>query len=91
MIKIEVNAKEITAKDGTTFLSFKGLTKKGWYDLKFRRDAENVPSCSCYIYVDENDVNINRQQRFPIIWVKTVKKLEELKFEQKVSDYFDAE
>lgn len=88
-MKIEITAKTITKKDGTTFLAFKGLTKKGWYDLKFRKEVENVPEMSCIIYVNKEDVNINRQQKFPVIWVKKIQKIEELKFEQNIDDYFD--
>ena len=91
LIKIEVTAKTITKEDGTTFLAFKGLTKKGWYDLRFRKEAENVPEMSCFIYVKKENLNVNRQQRFPVIWVKTVERIEELKFEQNIDDYFESQ
>lgn len=88
LIKIEITAKEVTKKDGTTFLSFKGLTLKGWYDLRFRKEVENVPEMSCIIYVKRENVNVNRQQKFPVIWIKAIEKVEELKFEQNIADYF---
>lgn len=91
VIKIEITAKPVEKKDGTSFIAYKGLTKKGWYDLKFRKEVEEVPEMSCYIYVKKENVNVNRTQKFPVIWVKAIEKIEELKFEQKVEDYFDEE
>lgn len=89
LIKVEVSTKEVTKKDGTTFLAFKGLTKKGWYDLKFKQNCENVPTHNCIIYVEKSKINVNRQGKYPVIWVETVAEIEEIKYNQNVEDYFD--
>lgn len=89
LIKIEVKASDVTKRDGTTFVAFKGLTKKGWCDLKFKKECLNVPTHSGIIYVLETNVNVNRTQKFPVIWVENVEKFEEFAFTQNVADYFD--
>ena len=88
-MKIEIRTKEITTKDGTKFIAYKGFTKKGWTDLKFTKEVENAPTKCGVIEVDVKDVNVNQKGRFPVIWVKKVLSFEETKFEQNVADYFD--
>ena len=88
-LKIDIRVKQITKKDGTTFLAFKGLTKKGWFDLKFTKDVVNVPQKSCIIYVPKENANINFNGAFPVIWVSAVSKTEEYQSKLNTEDYFD--
>lgn len=92
LIKIEVSVKELEKKETKEkFLVYKGLTKKGWYDLKFTKDVKEElrPTKYSYIYVDKSAVNINRTQRFPVIWISAIEKFEEVEFTRKTEDYFD--
>lgn len=91
-IRIDVIVKTIDKKDGSgSFLAYKGFTKRGKLELKFTKECENVPQEKCTIYVLPENVNINTQCRFPVIWVKKIERIEELQFSNKVSEYFDVE
>lgn len=89
LMKIEVSVRTITKEDGETFLAFKGLTKKGWLDLKFTREVKDTPTNYGFIYVKPENVNVNTKSRFPVIWIKAVEKIEIVDFNRKVEDYFD--
>lgn len=88
-IKIDLRAKMIIKKDNTTFFAYKGLTKKGWFDLKFTKEVKEIPTKSCVIYVDDEHANINFNGAFPVIWVSQVLKIEEYQNKLNTSDYFD--
>lgn len=90
MIKIEVSTKLVHLEDGTEFLSYKAYTKRGWVDLKFPKTVENTPKENCFIFVEKENMNINRKKKFPEIWVKEIKEIKPLeKVEQNISDYFE--
>lgn len=93
LIKVEVRVKKIdyVDKDGndSNFLSYKGFTKKGWYDLKFTKECKNLPQRYCFIYVKQENLNINFNGRFPVIWVSGIEKTEEIQKNLKTEDYFD--
>lgn len=91
MIKIELRTKTIKTKDGTEFIAFKGFTKKGWTDLRFTKEVSNPPKTNSIIFVKEENLNVNQKGRFPVIWVRAIEKIEEIKYEQKVEDYFEQE
>lgn len=88
-IRIDIRVKEITKSDKTTFLAFKGLTKKGWYDLKFTKDVTEIPTKSCVIVVSREKSNINFNGAFPVIWVSEILRVEEYKSKLNMQDYFD--
>lgn len=91
MLKIEVSVKTIKfagEKGEESFLAYKAFTKRGWTDLKFTKDCKNIPTKNSFIFVEKENVNVNRTGRFPVIWVKDIDHCEEIKFEQKVEDYF---
>ena len=91
MLKIEISVKTVRyagEEKEESFLAYKGFTKKGWIDLKFTKDVENVPTKNGFIYVENENVNVNRTGRFPVIWVKKIEKFEEITFTQKIEDYF---
>ena len=91
MLKIEISVKTVRfagEEKEESFLAYKGFTKKGWIDLKFTIVVKDVPSKNGYIYVESENVNVNRTGRFPVIWVKKIEKFEEINFTQKIEDYF---
>ena len=91
MLKIEISVKTVRfagEEKEESFLAYKGFTKKGWIDLKFTKEVKDVPTKNGYIYVESENVNVNRTGRFPVIWVKKVEKFEEINFTQKIEDYF---
>ena len=91
MIKIETKCRKIKLEDGTEFFSYKAFTKKGWTNLKFTKDCENVPVEPSFIYVEKEDVNVSYKEKYPVVWVRKIVKVERIDFEQKVADYFDTE
>ena len=91
MLKIEISVKTVRfagEEKEESFLAYKGFTKKGWIDLKFTKEVKDVPTKNGYIYVESENVNVNRTGRFPVIWVKKIEKFEEINFTQKIEDYF---
>ena len=91
-IRIDVIVRQLERKDGTgSFLTYKGFTKRGKLDLKFTKECENIPTEKCTIYCLPENVNVNTQARFPVIWVKKIERIVELEFSNKVADYFDVE
>ena len=91
-IRIDVIVRKLERKDGTgSFLTYKGFTKRGKLDLKFTKECENIPTEKCTIYCLPENVNVNTQARFPVIWVKKIERIAELEFSNKVADYFDVE
>lgn len=91
MLKIEVSVKTVRfagEEKEESFLAYKGFTKKGWIDLKFTKEVKEVPTRNGFIYVESENVNVNRTGRFPVIWVKKIEKFEEITFTQKIEDYF---
>lgn len=93
LIKVELRVKKIDYLDkegnDSSFLSFKGFTKKGWYDLKFTKEVKETPTKYCYIFVKQENLNINFNGRFPVIWVSAIEKIEEISSKLKTEDYFD--
>ena len=94
-VKIEVvEVKDIEAA-GRKFKAYKTIITAGdlkgqVVDLKFRRDAKNVPSERCFIYVEADQFNVSRKGRYPVVWVNTVARIEPLKARSTGTDYFTA-
>lgn len=97
-VKIEVvEVKDVKLDNGRTFKAYKTEIKAGdgkekqVVDLKFRRDAKNVPQERCYIYVDVDQFNVSKKGRYPVVWVNTVNRIEPIKTRANAEDYFDVE
>lgn len=98
MKEFEVCSKEITKSDGTTFISYRGSTKKGWLDLRFTKkcqesltdELKKLIECRNFkLFVNEDDVNISRKGKFEIIFVNSIQKIEEITYEKHLDEYFD--
>lgn len=94
-VKIEVvEVKDIEAS-GRKFKAYSTIPSGGKYkgkkvDLKFVQGAENVPQERCYIYVDSDQYNLSERGRYPVYWVKTVKRIEPFKARTDGKDDFTA-
>lgn len=87
---IEVN--EITTKDGKKFKAYKTIGKGGRkMDVRFVRDCNNVPTEPCVVVVNEENCNVDTTRQYPILWIKTVERIEGFERKNNMSDYFDAE
>lgn len=94
-VKIEIVQVKDVEKNGAKFKAYQTIPTSGEFkgkriDLKFRRDAKNIPSERCYIYVDDDQFNISTAGRWPVVWVNTVNRIEPLKVKTNAADYFDA-
>lgn len=95
-VKIEVvEVKDVKSGD-RKFKAYKTIITAGELkgtvvDLKFRRDARNVPQERCFIFVDADQFNVSRKGRYPVVWVNTVNRIEPLKSKASAADYFAAE
>lgn len=86
-----IEVKEVNIPErGLKFNAFKTVGKGGRkMDVRFVRDCANIPKEPCVIVVDENDCNVDTTRRFPILWVKNVKSIEEIQHKSNVDDFFD--
>ena len=86
---IEVN--EITTKDGKKFKAYKTIGKGGRkMDVRFVRDCNNVPTEPCVVVVNEENCNVDTTRQYPILWIKSVERIEDFERKDNTSDYFDA-
>lgn len=87
---IEVN--EITTKDGKKFKAYKTIGRGGRkMDVRFVRDCNNVPTEPCVVVVNEENCNVDTTRQYPILWIKSVERIEGFERKNNMSDYFDAE
>ena len=87
---IEVN--EITTKDGKKFKAYKTIGKGGRkMDVRFVRDCNNVPTEPCVVVINEENCNVDTTRHYPILWIKSVERIEGFERKNNTSDYFDAE
>ena len=87
---IEVN--EITTKDSKKFKAYKTIGKGGRkMDVRFVHDCNNVPTEPCVVVVNEENCNVDTTRQYPILWIKSVERIEGFERKNNTSDYFDAE
>lgn len=87
---IEVN--DITTKDGKKFKAYKTIGKGGRkMDVRFVRDCNNVPTEPCVVVVNEENCNVDISHQYPILWIKSVERIEGFERKSNMSDYFDVE
>lgn len=90
--KIEIRVKKIdfVDKEGNDapFNVYKCYTEKGWFDLKFRKECQNLPTKSCILYVEQKNININFNGRFPVVWISEIHHSEEYSSNLNVDEYF---
>ena len=87
---IEVN--DITTRDGKKFKAYKTIGKSGRkMDVRFVRDCNNVPTEPCVVVVNEENCNVDTTRQYPILWIKSVERIEGFERKNNTSDYFDAE
>ena len=90
--KIKVYVSERTNHEtGEKFKVYKALTKQGKIDVRFTKDVDekSKPQKTCWLFVEENHVNVNQKFEFPIMWIDKIDHLEDIAFEQNLKDYLD--
>lgn len=87
-----IEVKEITTRDGKKFKAYKTIGKGGRkMDVRFVRDCNNVPTEPCVVVVNEENCNVDTTRQYPILWIKSVERIEGFERKNNTSDYFDAE
>lgn len=93
VLKIYVEQK--ATQDGRKFNVYKTYSKHDRkLDVKFRKDCNDVPTSTCYITVDVNEMNITKGE-YPTVWIKSIVSVQSLqeKGEEsnsaRVNEFFD--
>lgn len=74
---ITVLVNECKTKDGRTFNTYKAVTKNGAIvDLKFRKEVKNLPTEKSIIWVNEDNVNEQKNAQYPTYWVSQIEFIE---------------
>ena len=75
-IKIKVEQRE---SNGKKFNVYKTTTKNGrLMDVKFRKEVKELPTETCYAIIDIDNMNVDKNRDFPVLWVKAVESYETL-------------
>lgn len=70
--EIEIKVRHIKV-DAVDFDAFKALQKDGrWIDCKFKMAVDKIPTEDCIIVVNVEDLNIQKNKKFPCLWVEKV-------------------
>ena len=89
-IKVYVS-KRVNHETNESFNVYKALTKQGKIDLRFTKEVveETKPTKVCYMFVEDENVNINQKFEYPVMWVSKIDHLEDIEFNQNIDDYLD--
>lgn len=85
--RIKLYVEEKTTADGSRkFNVYKSVTKNGRkIDVKFRKTCKSVPTENSYITVKVDNMNMQKNTEFPILWINEIEKSEPM------NDGFDKE
>lgn len=84
MTKIEVIVKEAQTKEGKKFNYYRAVSKGGkLIDLRFKKVVENLPKKSGFIIVPEQEWNIDKTSKYPIVWVGKIESFEDYPTKEK--------
>lgn len=89
--KIMIEVQERTSHDGRKFPTFKGLMNNNKYiDVKFRQCVKPLPTEKCFIYVTDDNMNVNTAGRYPVLWVSAIEAIEDYEYSNQKSREFVA-
>ncbi len=76
VLEISVIVKEYETKEGKKFNAFKAVQNNGkLIDLKFQRVVKNLPEENCIIKVKPENINIDKNRQFPVLWCKKIEEI----------------
>ena len=77
--KIKITVAQRKTANGKVFNTYKATTKNGnLIDCKFRKDVKELPEKTCYAIIGVDDMNIDRNKEYPVMWVSAVQGYEDL-------------
>lgn len=81
-IKILVQTKKTS--EGRSFNAYKTTSKNGrLMDVKFRKEVKELPTENCYAIINVDNMNIDKNREYPVLWVKEVEGYEDLETNSK--------
>ena len=78
--------------ESDSFLSFKTYGKNGQkLDVRFTKSCpkEKLPTKSCIIKVEDEDLIVDERTKFTVVWVKDIQEVVEYNAQNKIEKYFD--
>lgn len=76
MKSLKIYVEDRTTTDGRKFKVYKTVTKNGRkIDCKFRKEVTNVPSENSIISVYVNNMNMQKNSEFPVLWVSQIEEV----------------
>lgn len=81
-----------TNKEGEEFIGYKTVLKDGKkYDLRFKKDCQNIPTKNCIAYVKKENISIDYRYQYPRVWIANVEMTKEYSVlsGERVSELFD--
>lgn len=75
--RIKLLVKTRQTSDGRKFTAYKTVTKNGrLIDCKFRKEVTNIPAADCFIICNVDDMNMQRNSEYPVLWVSAIQATE---------------
>lgn len=70
--KIKILVAERKSAKGS-FNTYKTTTKNGrLMDVKFRKEVKELPTENCYAIINVDDMNVDSNRQYPVLWVSAV-------------------
>ena len=89
MIKFKLYARTVKANNGNVFTAYRVYSKDGkkTMDAKFTRESgfKDPGVSDFYEYANEEEVNVSRTGRYPVMWFRSVDHIE--KIEKEAEDF----
>jgi len=62
---------------GEKFPTFKTVGKDGRFiRVKFRKEVTNVPASDCNVFVKDDQISVDGNRQYPVIWIHQIEKTE---------------
>ena len=92
IMEVKVIAKECERSDGETFIAYKTVLKDGKkYDLRFKKECQNIPLKSCIAYVKAENISVDYRYQYPRVWIANVEMTKDYSVisGERISELFD--
>lgn len=91
MIKFKIYSRIVKSNSGNVFTVYRAYSKdcKKTMDVKFTRESgfKDPATSDFFVYANEEDVNISRAGRYPVMWFRSIDHIE--KIEKETEDFSD--
>ena len=75
--KIQILVSARKTSEGRSFNTYKTTTKNGrLMDVKFRKEVKELPTTNCYAIISVDNMNIDSNRQYPVLWVSAVESYE---------------